>query len=116
MAEQDDDVKEYRVSWHIDVSAASPQGAAQVAQSIQRDVASTATVFNVRPYEGEAALGEEIEIDLGPHHWDCHYMGNDEGQELWSCDHDPDSDVCRCEHCHVVDDDERSNGPRRRGR
>jgi len=40
-------MKEYLVSWHIDILATSPREAAEEALRIQRDVFSTATVFNV---------------------------------------------------------------------
>lgn len=41
---------EYLVTWAIEVDAASPEEAAQVALLVQRDPASVALVFNVVPY------------------------------------------------------------------
>ena len=38
---------EFRVSWEIDIDAATPYEAAQKARAIQLDVFSTATVFRV---------------------------------------------------------------------
>lgn len=40
-------MREYRVSWEIDIEAESPLQAAQKAQVIQRDLHSLATLFNV---------------------------------------------------------------------
>jgi hypothetical protein len=48
-------MKEYKVSWEIDVLAASPREAAEKALAIHRDPGSIATVFNVG--------GEEIDLD-----------------------------------------------------
>ena len=39
--------KSFRVTWEIDIDAASPREAAEKALHIQRDVDSTATVFTV---------------------------------------------------------------------
>jgi len=46
-----DTSKEWRVHWEIDVYADSPENAARRALAIQRDPASTATVFAVQPRE-----------------------------------------------------------------
>ena len=40
-------VKHYRVVWEIDIWAETPLKAAEIALGIQRDPASTATVFDV---------------------------------------------------------------------
>lgn len=54
---------EYYVSWDIVVEANSPREAAEIAQRIQRDPESVATVFQV--YEGINASGGAPEaIDL----------------------------------------------------
>ena len=50
---------EYRVTWEIDVEAATPRDAAVQARRIQCDPRSLATVFTVR-----RSTGDEIEIDL----------------------------------------------------
>jgi hypothetical protein len=41
---------EYRVTWEIDVDAESPEEAARIAQEIQRDSDSWATVFTVEDH------------------------------------------------------------------
>ena len=41
---------EYTVKWEIQVEATSPEAAARQALEIQRDVTSTATVFEVRKH------------------------------------------------------------------
>ena len=48
----------FRVGWHIDVDAETPQDAARKALKIQRDPNSIATVFHVSKHV------EEIKIDL----------------------------------------------------
>ena len=45
-------MQDYLVSWKINVSAKSPEEAAQLVLEIQRDAASIATVFDVRDAEG----------------------------------------------------------------
>jgi hypothetical protein len=50
---------EYRVTWKIDVEADSHEAAAQIALDVQRDSASTATVFIVR-----AGRERGVQIDL----------------------------------------------------
>lgn len=52
---------EYQVFWEIDVSATSIWDAALKALAIQRDPASTATVFDVRRH-GEQSLSQ---VDVG---------------------------------------------------
>lgn len=41
---------EYRVSWHIDVEAGSPEDAARHAREIQLNTDSIADVFEVTPH------------------------------------------------------------------
>lgn len=52
--------KSYRVTWEIDIDAASPREAAEKALHIQRDVDSTATVFTV------AEKRHLLQIDVRP--------------------------------------------------
>lgn len=52
--------KSYRVYWEIDIDATSPEAAAREALAIQRDPASTATVFDVYT----EARGDHYHIDL----------------------------------------------------
>jgi hypothetical protein len=53
-------MNEYRVTWEIDLRANSPEEAAREALQIQRDPASTATVFNVSDVRIDlTALDEE---------------------------------------------------------
>lgn len=40
----------YFVAWTIDIEADSPEDAARIALTIQRDPESLATVFHVHPY------------------------------------------------------------------
>lgn len=49
-----EDQKEYRVTWYIDIYAASPEDAARRALEIQRDPESIATIFDVA-LDGEPA-------------------------------------------------------------
>lgn len=56
----------YRVSWEIDVDADTPEEAAERALEIQRNPASTATVFEVRSHESGAETGITYTIDLDP--------------------------------------------------
>jgi hypothetical protein len=44
----EDSQMEYKVAWHIDIDADSPEDAARKALAIQRNPESIATVFNVR--------------------------------------------------------------------
>ena len=53
--------KDFLVRWEIDIEAASPVAAAQVALGTQRDVESTATVFEVI----DKGTGREWLVDLG---------------------------------------------------
>jgi len=53
-------MKEYRVTWKIDLDAESPRGAAKQARVIQRDLKSTATVFSVI----NTKTGEPFMVDL----------------------------------------------------
>lgn len=53
-------MKEYRVSWTIDLEAESPLAAAREALRIQMDPGSTAVVFTVKP-----AHGKPVTVDLG---------------------------------------------------
>lgn len=46
-------MKTYLVSWFIHVEAESPLDAAKLAQEIQRDPDSTATVFKVEEQNGQ---------------------------------------------------------------
>lgn len=63
-------MKEYRVTWVIDLHANSPREAAEAAQVIQRDPDSTASVFKVQEIEEHRADhiitkndGEEFDLD-----------------------------------------------------
>ncbi len=51
---------EYRIAWYIDIEAGTPLLAAKQALAIQRDVESTATVFEVTKPNGKT-----VSIDLG---------------------------------------------------
>jgi hypothetical protein len=53
-------MKQYYVSWHIDIYADTPQEAARKALEIQRNPDSTATVFEVR----DEAEGRTTTVDL----------------------------------------------------
>jgi hypothetical protein len=53
-------MKEYRVTWAIELAADSPQHAAQLAREIQLSASSIATVFDV--YD---AAGNRQEVDVG---------------------------------------------------
>lgn len=50
---------QYRVTWEIDIEAETPEEAARKALAIQRNPASTATVFNVTAEDGEM---EDVDI------------------------------------------------------
>jgi hypothetical protein len=56
-------IKLYRVTWEIDLDAASPRASAEKALEIQRDSESIATVFSVREIKSEIPLDDEV-IDL----------------------------------------------------
>ena len=65
----DDDIpelKEFRVSWSIDIDAASPGEAAAKALKIQRDPGSTAVVFEVTELHPDslAPAAEPVFVDL----------------------------------------------------
>ena len=51
---------EYSVTWTIELTAGSPRAAAELAQAIQRDASSIATVFDVRCLEDDTA----VRVDL----------------------------------------------------
>ena len=53
-------MKEYQVSWHIDILANSPREAAEKALVIQKQRYSYATIFNVN----EEGCHEFVAIDL----------------------------------------------------
>jgi hypothetical protein len=55
------DLRWFLVRWEIDLEATSAAEAARVALAIQRDPASTATFFIVRPHDDPDA---EVELDL----------------------------------------------------
>jgi hypothetical protein len=57
----DGDLRWFLVRWEIDLEANSAAEAARVALAIQRDPASTATFFIVRPHDDPDA---EVELDL----------------------------------------------------
>lgn len=52
-------MQEFRVTWTINVSAETPERAAELALEIQRDQHSTATVFDVASQDGE-----QVSVDL----------------------------------------------------
>lgn len=54
---------EYRVEWAIDIEADTPEEAARLALKIQRDPASTATVFTVTDEDGEMEDFDILAID-----------------------------------------------------
>ena len=55
--------KLHRVTWEIDLDAASPRAATEKALEIQRDSESIATVFSIRETKSEIPLDDEV-IDL----------------------------------------------------
>lgn len=59
-------LKEYRVTWTIDIMAISPEVAARIALAIQRDVESTATSFDVMEWTTGKHLNvhDVITVDL----------------------------------------------------
>jgi len=54
-------MKEYRVTWEIDITADTPENAARQALAIQRDVNSRATNFNVRDEVGTNGVDIDME-------------------------------------------------------
>lgn len=89
-AEKKDGLKEYTVTWQVDVSAATPREAALRAFEMQRDPTSRATVFDVSLYDdqvgydpGEAA----IRIDVGAECIDCDGTGivAEDGEDQKPC-------------------------------
>lgn len=55
-----DVLREYCVTWTIDLDASSPEEAARLALEIQRDPTSIATVFDVH-----TGTGRSVRVDLG---------------------------------------------------
>ena len=56
-------MKTYRVTWAIDIDAASPREAAQLAWDIQRDPDSIATSFEVtEPFGGPVIKTHSIDL------------------------------------------------------
>lgn len=64
-------MKEYSITWTIDITAPNPRDAAAQALAMQRDTASTATVFAVSPRNEDTDM---FTIDLSA---DCTYCGGD---------------------------------------
>ena len=58
---------EYRVTWEINVEAASPMEAAQIARDTQLDWESLATIFTVEAYGSK----REHIVDLDPAGYSC---------------------------------------------
>jgi hypothetical protein len=56
-------MKEYRVRWEIDVTADSPQEAARIALAVQRDITSTALVFEVCDEGGHVDVIDLVKED-----------------------------------------------------
>jgi hypothetical protein len=64
-AGEDRTMKEYRVTWEIDIDADSPEEAAQKALDIQRNPESMATVFDVfEPDEEANDNAKHFRVDL----------------------------------------------------
>ena len=57
-------MSEYHVVWEIDVSADSPEAAAETARTIMRDPASLASVFSVTEENSDTTVIVDLE-DLG---------------------------------------------------
>ncbi len=55
---------EYTVKWEIQVEATSPEAAARQALEIQRDVTSTATVFEVSEHHKTPCNFSTTTVDL----------------------------------------------------
>lgn len=55
---------DYRVVWEIDIWAHSSHQAAEIAQSIQRDPESLATVFKVMKIAPECSAPETVDLML----------------------------------------------------
>jgi hypothetical protein len=58
-----DGEREYAVSWTIELTASSPRAAAEAACAIQRDAASTATVFDVRALDEDTSSRVDLAED-----------------------------------------------------
>ena len=58
-----DGEREYAVTWTIELTASSPRAAAEAACAIQRDVASTATVFDVRALDEDTPSRVDLADD-----------------------------------------------------
>lgn len=56
--------REFRVVWEVDVSAATPEEAAQKAREMQLKLDTEATVFNVRSGGVHTDFSESVEVDL----------------------------------------------------
>ena len=54
-------MKSYHVLWEIDIDADSPEDAAREALLIQRDPASSATVFGVTEEDSDLTVTVDIE-------------------------------------------------------
>lgn len=63
MLECSKQASEYEVIWNIDLTARSPEEAAQIAQEIQRDPSSTANVFRVVQKRNDE-LEKSFSVDL----------------------------------------------------
>jgi len=75
---------EYRIKWEIDLEADSPEQAARLAQAIQRDPKSTASIFEVVPME------KMIEPKLNEH---------EKTIDLDELDEEKAENYCNCEMC-----------------
>lgn len=54
-------MKEYLVTWVIEIDADDPRQAAAMAKEIQEDPDSTATIFNVK----DKKTGKEVSVEPG---------------------------------------------------
>ncbi len=71
-------IREYHVTWEIDVDAENEEDAARQALEMQRDPESSATVFDVYAYpDGKVKM---IDVDAPPRH-------------------KPDASACDCYRC-----------------
>jgi hypothetical protein len=57
-------MKEYRVSWEIDLMARNPREAAVQAREIHLSVDSIANVFDVREIQGPLLSHDVVTVDL----------------------------------------------------
>jgi len=57
-------MKEYRVTWAIDVQADSPKAAARIAWRIQHDLYSSATLFTVKHCNTGKTTKVELDAEL----------------------------------------------------